>query len=154
MRLKALSEKEILEIDDCALSLSQMTGVLQVYAGYARSMRRLPELSPDGSLVVLADVAGSFIKKCFEAFDAGRFPYEHGKIDPDLAKVESIDRRSARSLERRSVFKLKIFKIGAFLSFKYRVVLEISVGGSILRFADYEAASAPEIFSVVRKALH
>jgi len=153
MKPKRLSEREILEIDDCAPSMTDIPGVLQVFAGYGRLMNRLPDISPDGSLVVLMDVADSFMAKCFAAFDVQKFPCAYASLQPPPDKIERLDRKAGRSLAKRSVMRLRIAKVGRFLSSGYRVALHVTAGGSILKFVEYDASSPPDIFAFLKTAL-
>jgi len=153
MKSGTLDESEIVEIDDCAPSMDQMPGVLQVFAGYARSMNKLPELAPDGSLLVLMDVAESFVARCFEIFDVEKFPQEFANSEPPPQKVVKVDRREGRALSKRAVMRFKISKARFFLTSGYHVALQMPVGGSIFRFVEYDAAAPKDIFAFVRKAL-
>jgi hypothetical protein len=153
MKRKTFSEADILEIDDCAPSMTDMPGVLQVFAGYGRSMNRLPAISQDGSLIVLMDVADTFVRRCFDIFDVRKFPCEYASTVPPPDKVETVSKSVGRSLSKRSVMRFKISKVGSFLSSGYRVVLQMTVGGSIFNFAEYDVASPPEIFAAMKTAL-
>lgn len=148
-----LAEKDIVEIDDCAPSMAGMPGVLQVFAGYARSMRRLPDLSPDGSLLILMDVADTFVARCFAVFGAQKFPQEYADTVPPPDKVETVDRRAGQALAKRSVMRFKIAKVRFRLTSGYRVALQMPVGGSIFRFVEYDAASPADIFAFVQEEL-
>jgi len=153
MKSGTLAEKDILEIDDCAPSMAEMRDVLQVFAGYARSMNKLPEISPDRSLLVLMDVADTFVARCFQVFDVYRFPQEYAATVPPPDKVVKVDRREGQSLSKRSVMRFKISKARSFLSSGFHVALQMTIGSSILRFVEYDAASSKDIFTFVRDAL-
>jgi hypothetical protein len=153
MTPKPLSEREILEIDDCAPSMADLPGVLQVFAGDARLMNRLPDRAPDGSLLVLMDVADSFMARCFAAFDVQKFPCEYASLQPPPDKIEKPDRKIGRALSKRCVMRLRIAKVGHFLSSGYRVALHMTDGGSIFKFVEYDASSPSDIFAFLRTAL-
>lgn len=148
-----LAEADILEIDDCAPSIADMPDVLQVYAGDARSMNQRPKISPDGSLLVLMDVADSFVARCFAVFDVWKFPQEYANSEPPPQKLTKVDRREGQTLSKRSVMRFKITKVRFRLTSGFHVALQMPVGGSILRFVEYDAASPKDIFAFVRKAL-
>ena len=153
MTPKILSERDVLEIDDCAPSMTEIPGVLQVYAGDARLMNRLPALSRDGSLVVLMDVADSFMARCLAAFDVEKFPCDYASLQPPPDKIERLHGTAGRSLLKRSVMRLRIAKVGRFLSSGYCVVLHMTDGGSIFKFVEYEASSPAGIFAFLKMAL-
>lgn len=150
---RTLDETDILEIDDCAPAMAGIPGVLQVYAGDARLMNQLPKLSPDGSLLVLMDVADTFVARCFAVFDVEKFPQEYADREPPPQKVTKVDRREGLALSKRSVMRFRIAKARFRLTSGYRVALQMPVGGSIYRFVEYEAAAPQDIFAFVRDAL-
>lgn len=149
----SLAETDLFEIDDCATSMAGMPGVLQVYAGDARLMNRPPKLSPDGSLLVLMDVADTFVARCFQVFDVEKFPQEYTDREPPPQKVTKVDRREGAALSKRSVMRFRIAKARFRLTSGYRVALQMPAGGSIYRFVEYEAAAPQDIFAFVRDAL-
>ena len=153
MKLKRFSEEDILEIDDCAPSMGEIPGVLQVFAGYGRLMNKLPEISSDGSFAVLMDVADNFVARCFEVFDVEKFPCEYASMAPPRDKIEKLHRKSGRLYSRRSVMRIRIAKVGSFLSSGYRVILHMTAGGSILKFVEYDASSPQDIFALLKIAL-
>lgn len=153
MTSKRLSERDILEIDDCAPALADIPGVLQVYAGYGRQMNRLPEVAPDGSLLVLMDVADSFMARCLAVFDVQKFPCEYASLQPSPDKIERPDRTIRRLLAKRSVMRLRIAKVGRFLSSGYRTALHTTAGGAIFKFVEYDAPSPPDIVAYLKTAL-
>lgn len=153
MKQGTLAEKDRFKIDDYAPSMAEVPGVLQVYAGDARLMNRLPDLAPDGSLLVLMDVADTFVARCFAVFDVEKFPQEYANREPPPQKVTKVDRREGQALTKRSVMRFKISKVRFRLSSGYRVALQMPVGGSIFRFVEYDAASPKDIFAFVRDEL-
>ena len=152
-RPDTLAAQDLLAIDDCAPSMAEMAGVLQVYAGDARLMNQLPKLSPGGSLLVLMDVADSFVARCFAVFDVEKFPQEYADREPPPQKVTKVDRREGRALAKRAVMRFKIAKMRFRLTSGYRVALQMTVGGAIYRFVEYDAAAPEDIFAFVRDEL-